>query len=753
MSIPKSLSSLSNQTPPSPPLTPLLHQNGHQHHQHQHHHHHHHPPPPTNPPRHHHPLSNLRPRLFPLSSIHSRPSVHQRFLPLPLFLPQKSLSLSTPHPHIPSLISSLLSLTVPLSLNVRLVGSSFPSDSSSLINSFLSTAHISDHFHVITTDPIPSQNSHRLSIKHSPHLDISHASSTLSSRLSEALKTAISETTSSLRTPLISIPYDTVDRIIKQDFDREKPVQGVYVYLIYLGSQSKNYAYTYSAGDTSPGFTKCLGTIWTGKERYLWIDLSAGPVDYGPALSGDGVLPRGEFHPLAAMHGRPKSQKALLADLASLIWSAYQVLLVPSLRIPVHFENSLIVEFIHIYGSESGKDLSGLDWKEIERTFMDEANAGGLLLRNQHLTFRNYEVNYDQCSICSFAISRSINSYTSRFLFENYTLIVSEYLDSKRLHQILSDSAEEFRRMAGIPEEDFSRALPVYVFDLDYNTLLMLDRYHQSVAFRDMVIAVRTKTTQTVSDYSCNGRHVFTHTRVLGRPLVGSILQSMWGVSPTHLSWSPRHNNTLVDYTWSVGQTPFGPFSEISSLSFVQKDAARRNVLLTSLNYSVSSVIDVLESIVAHGGDRNLFKQNRHVEFVQRWSLFKYKLDKAISAMSHLDFDMALYYLRSSDHDMYGIHSLVYHASQELEASLVCFKDPPFPWASVSMSAVGFSEKVILQVKIGDCRMMGVVNASYLEWSILVILTEMGHKPSRKLDHSVYLVVNWGSHAMKMRST
>jgi hypothetical protein len=43
-----------------------------------------------------------------------------------------------------------------------------------------------------------------------------------------------------------------------------------------------------------------------------------GPVDYGLALSKDGMLPRGEFHPLAALHGRPKSQRALLRDLASL---------------------------------------------------------------------------------------------------------------------------------------------------------------------------------------------------------------------------------------------------------------------------------------------------------------------------------------------------------------------------------------------------------------------------------------------------
>ena len=82
--------------------------------------------------------------------------------------------------------------------------------------------------------------------------------------------------------------------------------------------------------------------------------------------------------------------------------------------------------------------------------------------------------------------------------------------------------------------------------------------------------------------------------------------------------------------------------------------------------------------------------RSTHVEFVQRWNLFKYKLNKAMSALSHLDFEMALFYLRSSDHDLYAIHSIVYHASQEIEASLVCFRDPPFPWGSVLLSASAF---------------------------------------------------------------
>ncbi|XP_047334055.1 uncharacterized protein LOC124937780 [Impatiens glandulifera] len=610
------------------------------------------------------------------------------FLSLPSSI-KKSLSVFQISPSI----SSLLSFQISVPITIKLVGA-FPSSAPSLLHTFLSASISSDNFHIIT--PFSHQH-HRLAVSHSLHIDVSLSTSSLHTHLSDTIQAELSKSPSSLRSSLVSIPHSPIDQIIRHDFEKEKPVQGVYIYLFNLGQQSKPYAYNYGYGDSSPAFTKCLGTIWTGKERYIWIDLAAGPVDYGPALSGEGVLPRGESHPLAALHGGPKSQKAFLAEMASLVWNAYQVLLVPSLRIPVPFENSLLVQFIHIHGSDH-KDTNGLDWKTIERNFMDEAKDGGLLLGEQSLKFKNYDILYTDCSICSFAISRATTSYTSRFLFDNYTLIVSEYLDSKRLHQILSDSNDELRRIAGFPEDELGRVLPVYVFDLDLNTILMLDRYHQSVSFKDMVIAVRTKNTQTVSDYSCNGRNMFIQTRDLERPLVGSILQSMWGVSPTHLVWSPSHNTTLVDYTWSVGQTPFGPFSELSSLSFVQKDSARRNLLLTSLNNSITSAIDILDSIKGHGGEHKLLK-SQYSEFVQRWNLFKYKLDKGVSAMSRLDFETGLFYLRSSDHDLYGIHEMVYRASQDLEATLVCFKEPPFPWRNVSIYGGVFFVVVYVYIK------------------------------------------------------
>ncbi|KAL9233773.1 hypothetical protein vseg_008727 [Gypsophila vaccaria] len=599
----------------------------------------------------------------------------------------------------PPSTSSLLSLNLPTSLHVTLVGPSFSPSSPQLLSSFL-TPLLPSPFHLIS--PSSHVSSHSLAVSHSLHVSSSISPSSLSSSLSSAVSSSLNSSVSPLRSTLSSVPFSLVDDIISSYHLTSSPHPDVIsLYVISLPPPPKPYAYSFSSSpspdSSSPGFTKCLGTLWTGASRYFWIDLSAGPVDYGPALSGDGVLPRGGHHPLNAAHGKPRAEKSLILDIASLISSAYRLLLVPSLRIPVPYETSLVIQFIHIHDNYNnnidigGGAGGGLDWGVIERSFVDEARENGVLFKDQSLNFKKYEIRYKECGLCGFAVSKSISSYTSRFLFDNYTLIASEYVDSKKLHQILVDSADEFKRLGGIEEEDdFGRVLPVYVFDLDRTMLLLLDRFHQSVAFKDMVIAIRTRNTQTVSDYSCNGRHVFTQTRELERPLIGSILQSMWGVSPTHLTWSPTHNSTLVDYTWSVGQTPFGPFSEISSLSFVQKDAARRNVLLTSLNYSISSAIEVLESVKAHGGYRELLKGQKHTEFSQRWTLFKYKIDKMISALSHLDFELASYYLRSSDHDLYAMHSIVYHASQEVDATLTCFRDPPVPWGSVSMSATVF---------------------------------------------------------------
>lgn len=61
----------------------------------------------------------------------------------------------------------------------------------------------------------------------------------------------------------------------------------------------------------------------------------------------------------------------------------------------------------------------------------------------------------------------------------------------------------------------------------------------------------------------------------------------MYGVADSSLYWSPATGKGW-SFVWGVGQTPFGVLSNMHSLSFVQRDAAVRNMALSYLNNSIA---------------------------------------------------------------------------------------------------------------------------------------------------------------------
>lgn len=577
----------------------------------------------------------------------------------------------------------LLALESTTLLRVKLVGFSEDHRRLSLLQTQLSkyidTLNPDVHANVIGHEP------HRMMSKIRISLEVEKIQGDLGEKIHDALHQEISKS-KVLRTAWQhhEVRYEVVDDIIRAQL--EDPLPSYTIFLLNLKPQTRGkYAYIYGDASDSNHQTRCLGTLWTGKKRYIWVDLAAGPVEYGPASSGEGYV-KGEMLPLASSYGLGR-ENAFAADLASLVWSAAQMLLAPSVRIPVTFEENLEVHFVHIKGGVVEPDPHGLNFKEIEAHFLEDR---ALLFSQQKLKFKYASVKLLECSECSAAFSRSIRTYTSRIHLESYGLFLDEYLDSKELHQFLSEFGEKLAQEGGLerPADGMTRVIPVYVWDLDAERQLLLDRFHQVMPFRDMVIAVRTIVSQAVVEYSCNGRQLLTSTRNLERPITGALLQSLFGVAPTHVTWSSQHNSTLVDYRWGIGHTPFGPFSEGSSLSFSQRDAARRNTILTMLNATMSNVLHTLESIKNYGGEKELLGMKHHMEYTQRWNLFVYKLNKVMTALSHFEFDTALYFLKSSEHDIYAIHAFAFQGSSELEASLKCFEDPPFPWFSLCFGIV-----------------------------------------------------------------
>jgi len=138
------------------------------------------------------------------------------------------------------------------------------------------------------------------------------------------------------------------------------------------------------------------------------------------------------------------------------------------------------VHIVHILGvNETHNDPYGLDFKAIEAQFLEENQA--LLFSQQSLKFKHVKVKLSECSECSAAFSRAIRTYTSRIHLEKYGLFVDEYLDSKELHQFLSEFGQELAEDGGLnrPEVHNVRVIPVYIWDLDSDRQLLLDRFHQ----------------------------------------------------------------------------------------------------------------------------------------------------------------------------------------------------------------------------------------------------------------------------------
>lgn len=83
----------------------------------------------------------------------------------------------------------------------------------------------------------------------------------------------------------------------------------------------------------------CGTTRWIGRERYMWIDLSAGPVTYGPASAGDGVVTTHTLPSVSRLarqfSDRVELSRHLAVELAALTITSGRLLLAPPLvRLP-----------------------------------------------------------------------------------------------------------------------------------------------------------------------------------------------------------------------------------------------------------------------------------------------------------------------------------------------------------------------------------------------------------------------------------
>ncbi|EKX39432.1 hypothetical protein GUITHDRAFT_114391 [Guillardia theta CCMP2712] len=488
---------------------------------------------------------------------------------------------------------------------------------------------------------------------------------------------------------------------------------------MHAASEPEYIPYWYDGalkGGSSPGEQKqksaCGTTMWAGLERYMWIDLTAGPILFGPHTSGEGLvselsIPRLDNFQVESLDWNGGHHFAyiqeFLAELVSLVCKTSDLLIEPSLHhFPVPLAKKLRLHLVHItndpkvrtqYADETGF-LDGVPqvrgWDNIKSQL---GHLGGnIAVQGQTILYNRTVVQLNDCKFCLAAYAASLKSHTSTVFRGQLKTQVHEYLDSKELHEQLLNFlnkeelgfAQELGIFGWVPTQflDLDSAyrehwtIPIFLFDLQDTALILLDRFHQAVSFPEMVIALQTRSSPATVDFSCADEMITVDPRDATRPMLGALLQTGWGVAPTHEHFSGKKQQAEVNYMWSAAATPFGPFSTSEKLTFSLVDAARRNLVFSALNFSIAQVSLTLEQFSKFGKNmEDVLLPSEHVHFVRRWNVLKFKILRTSTYLSLLNFNTALFYARSTRHDVKAIRNTVLHAGKFVHTYIGCLHD------------------------------------------------------------------------------
>ncbi|CAI5962738.1 unnamed protein product [Closterium sp. NIES-64] len=507
---------------------------------------------------------------------------------------------------------------------------------------------------------------------------------------------------------VVLLPHTLVDTHVRSDAATLTPPAaaggegsgaggGYAVYVLNPRVMPRRYAYSYG----SRGDTVCPGTSFHD-ERYVWVDLTAGPVSYGPAWEGrGGVTPaaylRAEQYSKELLHG------AFLAHVAVLVDSAVRHVFVPPLlHAPVVYAVTTDIWVIAMHsatgeGGHVGDEGMGLDLTAIKDQLL--ARSPPVVLGGQQVRFKQVHLSLATCSFCSTALHRAMRSglyeasagaASSSAAGVPGGMEVRRHLDSEDLHRHLSELWPEITELAGLPLPDYAerndpnphagRFFPVFLFDLHEPYPLLLDGRHRALAYDDMVLAVRSTAPLLPSHYMCEGEVVDMDPSNVTRPVLSAILHTAWGLAPTHEAWSAIHNASQHDYRWSSGITPMGPFSRHLTVTTTMRDTALRNVVLSTLNSTISSMLHLLSALQRYGSEEAALKPGAvRQRFEQRWGVLRHKLQRAAAALSAVDMHLAGYYARSARHDMDALFELAGQSAQDMHTSFSCFQVRPPP--------------------------------------------------------------------------
>ncbi|EAL67444.1 hypothetical protein DDB_G0279945 [Dictyostelium discoideum AX4] len=458
-------------------------------------------------------------------------------------------------------------------------------------------------------------------IKQNHKFNITEGSHNLNEEIKASVKKYISEFQhrSTLKQDEYLVPFDIVDNIIAQDYKQQNHISYV-VYIIntIYDREDSIEKYTYSQLNSTTINTLhrdginvvdhlCNVKLWQSKSespnnpnnsndgsgRYVWIDIGAETCTYGPQTKGTGLISNQQLP-----HTNSRFTKKLY-DISTFFYHTIRQLISPPIyEIPekygwIDLEIQLIMIHDHLVGQLEVSEQ--FDWESIKEQLGEKMP----LLPNQRITFSKREVSLLNNLYAAQIKQSSLKTHHSVLKG------TQQFLDSKELHHWFKVHIQKF--IPSYLDDSSKTIIPIFLFDISYKELLLLDRYYQAVSFPDMVIGIQTQSGLMKIDYQCD-KQLGINPMDATKPILQSLLMTIWGVGSNSLVVNENSKQIENNFIWNIGYNPSNMFTNLKDLSFSQTDSAIRNYLY----FDIISSIDSLKSIMDHIGDDETWEEFTH---------------------------------------------------------------------------------------------------------------------------------------------
>eukprot|EP00276_Gloeochaete_wittrockiana_P005699 CAMPEP_0184659246 /NCGR_PEP_ID=MMETSP0308-20130426/28998_1 /TAXON_ID=38269 /ORGANISM="Gloeochaete witrockiana, Strain SAG 46.84" /LENGTH=844 /DNA_ID=CAMNT_0027098935 /DNA_START=328 /DNA_END=2859 /DNA_ORIENTATION=- len=379
-------------------------------------------------------------------------------------------------------------------------------------------------------------------------------------------------------------------------------------------------------------------------------------------LDGQGLSNVGDYH--EDVGEVPEAVNAFLAKLAAAMSSFIRHVVTPATpALPFYYSEKLLV---HLYVMANHAQYDPLD-----PTYFDVESFKKELIRyqlpSQQIVFAVHKIKMSDDPALAMAYSSSFRTAvvptlnvegqfeaTKRVYVDSLLLQNQLRQLASRVHAKTKDAAKKDKHTTEEHDSDagphYSAEVPIFLFSVDFSLPVLVDKYYQSRALKDMVIAVQSDHSRWDSGQACNGKPIYWNLRDPMRSVLLSTLGHIAGLLPTHYTFGEAQHRVSQDWTWSVGDQPSACTTYGYHFSQFQLDSAHRSHVVSGLDrslYLLNAGVQLLSSLETKTKPENYaFSElvpaenltNEFLKTTDGWELLS-------TAVLQLDFNEATYHL------------------------------------------------------------------------------------------------------------